>query len=60
MFSGWRFNVGVGVYMPVLLSTEMRLRFGVKEERKLKQREAPAVPLHLLAVLGVQSVCLVD
>lgn len=52
--------MGVGVYMPVLLSTEMRLRFGVKEERKLKQREAPAVPLHLLAVLGVQSVCLVD
>lgn len=46
--------------MRVLLSTEMRLRFGVKEERKLKQREAPAVLLHLLAVLGVQSVCLAD
>lgn len=39
---------------------EMRLQFGVKEERKLKQRETSAVPLHLMAVLGVKSVCLAD
>lgn len=60
MFSGWRFIVGAGVYVCVLLSTEMRLQFGVKEERKLKQRVVSAVPLYLLAVLGLKSVCLAD
>lgn len=50
---GEGFNVGLYV-------CGMRLQFGVKEERKLKQREASAVPLHLLAVLGVKSVWLAD
>lgn len=51
---------GMCVCVCVLLSAEMRLQFGVKEERKPEQCEASAVPLHLLAALGMKSVCLAD